>query len=66
MCSGREQVEIVPKTANQETKYVCLLLLDEIIYQNKDRVCSTGLKYAFMCPINPVALGSTQPGSAYI
>lgn len=35
MCSGREQVEIVPKTANQETKYVCLLLLNEIIYQNK-------------------------------
>lgn len=59
MLSGREQVEIVPKTANQETEYVCRLLLNEIMSQNKDCVCSPGLKDAFTHPIK--ALGSRQP-----
>lgn len=35
MCPGRERVEIVPQTANQETNYVCLFLLSEMIYQNR-------------------------------
>lgn len=35
MHSGREQVETVPQTANQEIKHVCLLLWNETIYQNK-------------------------------
>ena len=63
MCSGREQVEIVPKTANQETKYVWLLLLNEIVYQNKRLVCSAGLRRALTCPTQSTALRSAAQRS---
>lgn len=63
MCLGREQVEIVPQTANQETKYVCLLLLNEIIYQNKSLRLQHRLKCAFTCPARSMAVHSTALGA---
>lgn len=40
--SGEEQVETVLQTANQETQTCVYYKWNEMIYQNKDGVCSTG------------------------
>lgn len=47
MRSGREQVETVLQTANQETKHVCLLPWNEMIYQNKRRCLQYRMKVCF-------------------